>query len=110
MRNMIYRYFSEHENMPMWLNRQVMIALTTMMLQAEALGYDTALMEGFEEAKVRDVVGAPSSMEVVCLLAIGHRRGEDKRYGGRFPQDKLLFGERFGQPLNLGSRAIGSRR
>jgi len=102
MRNIIYKYFSEHENMPMWLNRQVMIALTTMMLQAEALGYDTALMEGFEEAKVREVIGAPSRMEVVCLLAIGYRQGDDKRYGGRFPQDKLIFGERFGQPLRLG--------
>jgi len=101
MRNTIYKYFSEHENMPMWLNRQVMIALTTMMLQAEALGYDTALMEGFEEAKVREVIGAPSRMEVVCLLAIGRRQGDDKRYGGRFPQDKLMFGERFGQPLKL---------
>jgi nitroreductase len=102
MRSKIYKYFSEHENMPMWLNRQVMIALTTMMLMAEALGYDTALMEGFEDAKVREAILAPSRMEVVCLLAIGHRLGEDKAHGGRFPQDKLLFGERFGQPLRLG--------
>lgn len=104
MRNMIYEYFRQHGNMPMWLNRQVMIALTTMMLMAEALGYDTALMEGFHDQKVREVVDAPSRMEVVCLLAIGHRQGDDKRYGGRFPQDKLLFGERFGNPLKLGNR------
>jgi nitroreductase len=101
MRKMIYEFFSEHENMPMWLNRQVMIALTTMMLMAEALGYDTALMEGFEEPKVKDAIDAPSRMEVVCLLAIGKRHGDDKRYGGRFPSDRVLFAERFGEPLKL---------
>ena len=96
-RKLIYDYLSNHENLPMWLNRQVMIALTTMMLMAEALGYDTALMEGFEERMVRETIGAPERMEVVCLLAIGHCEGEDKRYGGRFPAEKMLFADRFGQ-------------
>ncbi|MBV9436985.1 MAG: nitroreductase family protein [Acidobacteria bacterium] len=95
-RKLIFEYLGRHENMPMWLNRQVMIALTTMMLMAEALGYDTALMEGFDEKQVRAVVGAPERMIVVCLLAIGHREGEDKRYGGRFPIDRVLFFEKFG--------------
>ena len=101
MRKMIHDYFTNHKNMPMWLNRQVMIALTTMMLQAEALGYDTALMEGFEDHKVKAAIGSPARMEVVCLLAIGHREGEDKRYGGRFPAERLLFSERYGQPFTL---------
>jgi len=101
MRHVIEKYFTEHENMPVWLNRQVMIALTTMMLMAEALGYDTALLEGFEEQKVRSVVGAPDRMEVICLLAIGHCEGEDKHYGGRFPSERVIFAERFGNPLPL---------
>jgi len=101
MRQMIHKYFSEHKNMPMWLNRQVMIALTTMMLMAEALGYDTALMEGFEDRKVREAIGAPERMEVICLLAIGHREGEDKRYGGRFPAHRILFAEKFGHTFEL---------
>jgi len=100
-RQLIYNYLSRHENLPMWLDRQVMIALTTMMLMAEALGYDTALMEGFDEQQVREAVEAPARMHVVCLLAIGHREGEDKRYGGRFPAARLLFGERFGEVLKL---------
>jgi nitroreductase len=97
-RKLIYDYLSQHENLPMWLNRQVMIALTTMMLMAEALGYDTALMEGFNERQVLDVVQAPARMVVVCLLAIGRREGEDKRYGGRFPAEKVVFCEHFGHP------------
>jgi nitroreductase len=98
-RKLIHDYLSEHENLPMWLNRQVMIALTTMMLMAEALGYDTALMEGFDDEKVRQAIAAPPRMQVVCLLAIGHREGEDKRYGGRFTAERVLFAERFGEPL-----------
>jgi len=101
MRQTISRYFSEHKNIPLWLNRQVMIALTTMMLMAEALGYDTALMEGFEDGKVREAISAPERMEVICLLAIGHRQGEDKRYGGRFPADRVVFAESFGRPFPL---------
>jgi nitroreductase len=95
-RKLIHDYLDQHENLPMWLNRQVMIALTTMMLMAEALGYDTALMEGFEEEKVLEAIRAPKRMLVVCLLAIGHRDGEDKRYGGRFPLERVLFSEHFG--------------
>ena len=101
MRQTIHKYFTEHHNMPMWLNRQVMIALTTMMLMAEALGYDTALMEGFEDRKIREAVGAPDRMEVICLLAIGYCEGEDKRYGGRFPADRVVFAEEFGRPCEL---------
>lgn len=100
-RQLIHDYLSQHENLPMWLNRQVMIALTTMMLMSEALGYDTALMEGFKDQEVREAIAAPATMEVVCLLALGHRDGEDKRYGGRFPSDRVLFAERYGAPFNL---------
>lgn len=103
-RKLIHEYLDNHENLPMWLNRQVMIALTTMMLMAEALGYDTALMEGFDDQKVKDAIGAPARMVVVCLLAIGHREGEDKRYGGRFPAERVVFTERFGRPFSLGTR------
>src|SRR5436309_8846270 len=99
-RQLIHNYLNRHENLAMWLDRQVMIALTTMMLMAEALGYDTALMEGFHEEQVKEVIEAPARMHVVCLLAVGHREGEDKRYGGRFPAERLVFGERFGDVLN----------
>lgn len=98
-RKVVTGYLAEHKNIAVWLNRQVMIATTTMMLMAEVLGYDTALMEGFEAAKVKQVLGLPDRMEIVCLLAIGHRRGEDKPHGGRFAEARLLSGDRYGNPL-----------
>lgn len=84
-----------------WVNRHVMIAFTHIMLMAEALGYDTAPMEGFYESKVREALGIPDRVRVVALLALGRRKGEDKPYGGRFALDKICFAERWGEKLGL---------
>ena len=97
----IPNYLSNHPNMAMWLTRQVMLAFTHMMLMAEVLGYDTAPMEGFEEDKVREVMRLPISYYIVALLAIGHRKGQDKFDGGRFPMRRTVFGEEYGRSLKL---------
>ncbi len=84
-----------------WINRHVMIAFTTMMWIAEALGYDTAPMEGFYEDKIREVLRIPNSVRVVALLAVGRRKGADKPFGGRFPMSKLVFAEEWGKPIQF---------
>jgi nitroreductase len=78
-----------------------MIAYTTVMWMAEALGYDTAPMEGFWEDKVHQVLGIPEHVRVVAMLAIGHRKDPDKLYGGRFPMEQIAFGERWGESIKL---------
>jgi nitroreductase len=82
-----------------WLNRHVMIAYTTMMWMAEALGYDTAPMEGFWEDKVKKVLNIPEHVRVVALLGIGKRKGADKPFGGRFDESKLVFADNWGKNL-----------
>ena len=82
-----------------WVNRHVMIALTTMMWMAEALGYDTAPMEGFLEDKVKEVLKIPQRVRVVALLGIGRRRGPDKPYGGRFDPSRIVFADEWGKKL-----------
>lgn len=82
-----------------WLNKQVMLAFTHMMLMAEVMGYDTAPMEGFEQEKVHEVLRLPLSYWVVALLAIGHLKGADKFDGGRFEMSHTVFAEEFGKPL-----------
>jgi len=82
-----------------WLNKQVMMAFTSMLLMAEVMGYDTAPMEGFEQAKVCETLRLPMSYWVVGLLAIGHLRGPDKFDGGRFDMSHTVFGEEYGKPL-----------
>ncbi len=84
-----------------WVNRHVMIAFTTMMWMAEALGYDTAPMEGFWEDKVRETLGIPESVRVVALLAVGRRKGPDKPYGGRFDLRRLVFADEWGKGIRI---------
>jgi nitroreductase len=84
-----------------WVNRHVMIAFTSIMLMAEALGYDTAPMEGFWEDKVKQLLGIPEPVRVVALLAIGHRKGPDKPYGGRFDMGRLVFDNSWGKPAQF---------
>ncbi len=85
----------------LWVNRHVMIALTTMMWAAETLGYDTAPMEGFEESKMKALLKIPDRVRVVALLAIGRRKGTDKPYGGRFDRARTVFGEEWGKEMEL---------
>ena len=82
-----------------WVNRHVMIALTTMMWMAEALGYDTAPMEGFLEDKVKEVLKIPQRVRVVALLGIGRRKGPDKPYGGRFDPSRTVFADEWGKKI-----------
>ena len=97
----IPNYLSNHPNMPLWLNRQVMLAFTHMLLMAEVLGYDTAPMEGFEEDKVHEVLKLPLSYSVVALLGIGHLKGPDKFYGERFNTARTVFAEEYGKPIRF---------
>jgi nitroreductase len=84
-----------------WINRHVMIAFTTMMWMAEALGYDTAPMEGFFEDKVKSVLNIPGSIRVVALLGIGRLKGPDKPYAGRHAMRSVCFAEKWGEGINL---------
>ncbi|HEX5234889.1 MAG TPA: nitroreductase family protein [Silvibacterium sp.] len=100
-RTNIPNYLANHPNLTAWLYKHVMLAFTSMMLMAEVLGYDTAPMEGFEEEKVREVLKLPLSYSVVALLALGHLRGDDKFYGGRFSMARTVFDEEYGKPIKL---------
>lgn len=80
-----------------WVNRHTMIALTTMMLVAEAYGLDTAPMEGFDPEAVKREFGLPPEAEVIALLAIGFAKEPDKPYGGRLALNEVVHRERFGR-------------
>ncbi|HZF00836.1 MAG TPA: nitroreductase family protein [Methylomirabilota bacterium] len=82
---------------PVWLNRHTMIAVTTMMLMAEAYGLDTAPMEGFDPAAVGREFGLPENAEVIGLLAIGCGAEPDKPYGGRLALSEIVHDEHFGR-------------
>lgn len=83
--------------MDVWVNRHTMIAVTTIMLVAEAYGFDTAPMEGFVPDAVKTEFDIPEEAEVVALLAIGRAAAPEKAYPGRFSLDRIAFKERYGE-------------
>jgi nitroreductase len=85
------------QKIDVWLNRHVMIAVTTLMLVAEAYGFDTAPMEGFDAAGVKREFGLPDEAEVCALLAIGRAASPEKAYPGRFELDRIIYSERYGE-------------
>jgi nitroreductase len=97
----VNRDLGSHPNMPQWVTKQTMIAATTMMWMAEALGYDTGPMEGFYDDQVRQVLEIPKHVCVLFLLAIGRLDGQDSKYPGRLPPSRTLFAERYGQHMDL---------
>jgi nitroreductase len=85
-----------------WGNRHVMIAVTHMMLMAEALGYDTAPMEGFIESQAKQVLKIPQEdVRVVAMLGVGRLKGPDKLYAGRFPMEHTVFEGAWGGKISL---------
>jgi nitroreductase len=89
-----------------WLNRQVMIGFTYLMLAFEALGWDTAPMEGFKASAVREAIGLPPDAVVVALLAVGRATGAEPPHPGRLAVEDIASGDRFGATLDL-SQPVG---
>jgi nitroreductase len=85
----------------LWVNRETMIAFTTMMWAAETMGYDTAPMEGFLEDKVKELLKIPAQVRVVALLGIGRLKGADKLYTGRMDPSRTVFAEEWEQPFEF---------
>jgi len=82
-----------------WLNRQVMIAFTHLMLAFESLGWDTAPMEGFDPEAVCKTFELPPDAEVIALLAVGRAREDYTPHPGRLEVNRIAFRERFGVPF-----------
>jgi nitroreductase len=84
-----------------WINRHVMIAFTTLVLAAEAHGWDTAPMEGFDAAAVRREFGFAEDTEIVALLAIGRAAEPDgEKFPGRFSVDRIAYDGDLRTPWN----------
>jgi nitroreductase len=55
-----------------WAQGQGYIALGYLLLAAEARGFQTSPMTGFDPAAVRELLGLPESARIPALVAIGH--------------------------------------
>jgi nitroreductase len=67
--------FGRHEQ-ALWAVKTTALACENLMLALTAYGFDSCPMEGFDEPKVKRLLGLPRTAEIVMVIAAG-RRGED---------------------------------
>lgn len=81
-----------------WLHRHVTMAFTCMMLTAEALGWDTTLVERFDATPVASTLSLPTDAEVVAMLAIGRAASAELPEYDSSSLSHLVYSERYGEP------------
>lgn len=59
-------------NMRLWLTKQAMLPAMILLLAAAEAGLATAPMEGFDERRVKRVLGLPCSVVVPLVIAMGY--------------------------------------
>ncbi len=77
-----------------WATKQVMLCAMNLMLAAESAGLSTLPMEGFDEGRVRKVLGIPRSHVVPVVIAVGYARPQDRRKS-RLPLKRIIHRDRF---------------
>ena len=81
-------------HMRFWLAKQTSLAAMNLMLAAEAAGLATLPMEGFDEGRVRRVLGMPRSQVVTMVVVLG-KATDDPRVKTRLPIAKALHRDRW---------------
>ncbi|MCD6334982.1 MAG: nitroreductase family protein [Candidatus Latescibacteria bacterium] len=72
------------------------IALQTMILAAHSLGYGTCWVGSFDEAEVKEVLGIPEELKVVCLTPVGVPDVSPEARP-RKPQEEIFSFDTFGK-------------
>lgn len=79
--------------------KDAMIAATYVMLAATSVGLATSPMNGWDEGKVKQVIGIGDrdDLAIALLLAVG-LPAEERRHPGRRPRARNVFHQRYGAP------------
>lgn len=71
------------------------IAAQTLMLAANAMGYDSCPMDGFDFDAVGKLVGLPADHVIAMFVAVGKRLAPPFPRGGQLDMDEVVFHDRF---------------
>ncbi len=71
------------------------IAGQTLMLAAKAMGYDSCPMEGFDYAKVGQLINLPDDHLIAFMVAIGKALKPANPRGGQIPYEEAVIIDRF---------------
>lgn len=71
------------------------IAAQTIMLAAQAMGYDSCPMEGFDYGKVGEFIKLPSDYIVTMMVVVGKKAKDAAPRGGQLPLFEVVFEDHF---------------
>ncbi|WP_413288537.1 nitroreductase family protein [Bdellovibrio sp. HCB337] len=74
----------------LWATKTTALACENLMLAFRAAGYDTCPMEGFDEVRVKKLLGLPRSCAVTMVISAG-KRAPNGVYGPRIRGEKTHF-------------------
>ena len=75
--------------------RSIGIAMQTIMLAAQEMGYDSCPMIGFEFDKVAELIRLPADHCIGPMVAVGKRTKEPWPKPGQLPISEVMFTDRF---------------
>ncbi|MFI8389741.1 nitroreductase family protein [Streptomyces sp. NPDC085540] len=86
--------------------KDAMIAASFVMLAATEMGLATSPMNGWDEAKVKKVIGIDGrdDLAIALLVSVGHP-AQDQRHPGRRARERTVFRETYGAAGGAGSAA-----
>ncbi len=76
--------------------RSVSMAAMNMMLAAQALGYDSCPLDGFDFDGVAQLVHLPEDNIIGLIVTIGKKREDVWPRGSRMNDEEIIFTDRFG--------------
>jgi nitroreductase len=76
----------------LWATKTTALACQNLMLALRAAGYDSCAMEGFDEPRVKRLLGLPAAAHIVMVIAAGKRAAEGVMPLYRF--DRNLYVQR----------------
>ena len=85
-----------------YVRSQTMLAASTFMIGAKALGLDTSPMEGFDEYRLKKLLHIPKSMTVPIIVSLGYDIGaESDKQSVRLPLVEKMRFETFDGKMEL---------
>ena len=83
---------------PRWHEKDVMIAMEHLILEATELGYGTCWIGAFDEKRVKEILGIPEQYRVIALTPIGVP-AESPPPRPRKPLEEIVFEDKWGNRL-----------
>lgn len=82
---------TSHEQLKKWAVKSIALACENFMLGMSAHGFDTCPMEGFDESRVKKLLGVGRKDEIAMVISCG-KRASSGVYGPRlrFPREKFI--------------------